>query len=129
MSGNRARVLVVDYDEEILISLEHLLEDEGFDTTTAWTGLGALKALHDKAFDLILINEYLPDMDAEKLIQQMRGAARDVPCIVMQTSRAVIPDLRSFCWPGAAEVVCKWSPENVLEAVRTHQHHQRHVRT
>jgi len=33
MSGNRARVLVVDYDQESLIGLERLLEDEGFDTT------------------------------------------------------------------------------------------------
>jgi CheY-like chemotaxis protein len=55
----------IDCDEDILISLEHLLEDEGFDTTTAWTGLDALKALHGKAFDLILMSEYLPDMDAE----------------------------------------------------------------
>lgn len=60
-------------------------------------------------------------MDPEELMKQLHRVEAEMPIVVMQASRAVIPDLRSFCWPGAVEVVYKWSPRNVLEAVRTHQ--------
>ena len=118
MDAIGAKVLVVDHDEEILTTLESLLEDDGFDTTTAWTGLDALKAINGKGFDLVLVSDYLPDMDAEKLIQQLHRAAGDVPCVVMQTSREPIPGVRSLIWTGAVDVVCKWSSESVLETVR-----------
>jgi DNA-binding response OmpR family regulator len=120
MNAIRARVLIVDYDEEILIKLERLLENEGFATTTAWPGRDAFKALYCKTFDLVLLSEYLPAMDAEDFVQRLQRAAGGVPCVVMQTGRSLMPDLRSFSWPNVVNVVCKWSPENVLAAVRTH---------
>jgi DNA-binding response OmpR family regulator len=122
VNTKRARVLVVDYEEDVLIALEQLLENEGFDTTTAWTGRDALKALSGTTFDLVLINEYLPDIDGNTFMQQLHAVA--VPCIIMQPSRGMTGDLRSFRWPGAVQVVCKASPANVVAAVRTHQQHK-----
>jgi DNA-binding response OmpR family regulator len=98
MNSNSARVLVIDYDEDVLIALERLLENKGFDTTTAWTGRDALKALSGRTFDLVLVNEYLPDMDGGRFMQQLRAVAADVPCVVMETGRSVLADGRS-CHP------------------------------
>jgi DNA-binding response OmpR family regulator len=114
----RPKVLIVDYQEEILISFEHLLEDEGFDTTTVWTGLDALKAVRGREFDLILLAEYLPDIDADGFMRELC----DVPCVVMQSARTQSVETHRLRAAGAIEVVCKRSPTEVLKAVLAHRH-------
>ena len=38
METQRTTILIVDDDEQVLIELERLLEDQGYNTTTAWSG-------------------------------------------------------------------------------------------
>jgi CheY-like chemotaxis protein len=120
MKPRRIKVLIIDCDEDVLIAFERLLEDEGYDTTTAWTGQDALKALQGQVFDLVLVNEYLPDMDAERFISELRRRGGMVPCIVMQPSAAQTTDIGRFLAAGAVAIVCKWSQTMVLEAVYAH---------
>lgn len=120
MKPRRIKVLIIDCDEDVLIAFERLLEDEGYDTTTAWTGQDALRALRGQVFDLVLVNGYLPDMDAEFFISELRRRGGMVPCIVMQPSAAQIADIGRFLAAGAVAIVCKWSPTKVLEAVYAH---------
>ena len=120
MKARRIKVLIIDCDENVLIAFERLLEDEGYDTTTAWTGQDALKALHGQVFDLVLVNEYLPDMDAELFISELRRRGGIVPCIVMQPSATQTTDIGRFLAAGAVAIVCKWSQTKVLEAVYAH---------
>ena len=71
MKPSRKRILIADCHEDILIILERLLEDAGFDTTTVWTAKEALKLADSHAFDLILINEYLPDAECEDVLKAL----------------------------------------------------------
>ena len=121
MNPLRPKVLIVDYQEDTLIAFERLLEDEGFDTTTVWTGLEALKAFHDQKFDLVLMAEYLPDMNAEEFMRELRRADGDVPCVVMQPGGEQNTDTHRLRSAGAVGVVCKWSQTEVLKAVYAHQ--------
>ncbi len=125
MAPVRPKVLVIDYDEENLILLERLLENEGFDTTTTWTGLDAFKALVGETFDLVLVADYLPGMNAEQFMRELRHAARDGCCIVMQSSQAAPRARRPFGPALAVEVVAKMSPAKVVEVVRSHRRLQR----
>lgn len=120
MRTRRAKVLIVDCHEDVLISFERLLEDAGYDTTTAWTAQDACKVVQSRTFDLVLINEYLPETNAEDFISELRSRGGMVPCIVMQPSATQITDTRRFLTAGAAEVVCKWSQADVLEAISAH---------
>ena len=118
MKTHRIKVLIVDCDEDVLITFERLLEDEGYDTTTAWTGQDALKALQGQVFDLVLVNEYLSDLDTELFISGLRHRSGNVPCIVMQSSAtARKSDIGRFLAAGAVAVVCKSSQTKLLEAV------------
>lgn len=117
MRASRNKVLIVDCHEEVLITFEQLLEDEGYDTTTAWTGQGALNSARAQVFDLIVVNEYLPDMNAEDFVSALRHRGSNVPCIVMQPSATEITDTSRFIAAGAVAVVCKWSQDKVLDAV------------
>ena len=119
MKPTRKRVLIADCHEEVLIILEKLLEDAGFETTTAWTGKDTVRLLESQFFDLVLVNEYLPDADCEDLLRLVRRCAARLPCIVMQPSAPEITDVRSLRALGAREVVCKHDYARIIEVVNT----------
>lgn len=117
MKTMRKRVLVADCHEEVLIILEKMLEDAGFDTTTVWTAQEALQLVESQIFDLVLINEYLPDAECEDLLRAFHKRGAQLPCIVMQPSAPEITDIRGLQDLGAHEVVCKRAYQQVVEAV------------
>jgi CheY-like chemotaxis protein len=61
MSGRQCRVLILDWDENTLIALQHVLEDGGVDTTITWDEAEARKSINSKTFHLLLIADHLPN--------------------------------------------------------------------
>ena len=118
MKTTRQRILIADCHEDVLIILERLLEDAGFDTTTVWTAKEALKLADSHAFDLILINEYLPDAECEDVLKALQRKGEQTPCIVMQPSAPEIVDFTRFEALGAKGIVCKHCFRQIVEIVR-----------
>ncbi len=114
----RKRVLVADCHEDVLITLEKMLEDAGFDTTTVWTAKDALKCLQSQAFDLILVNEYLPDACAEDLLSALSARRAAPPCFVMHPGASNIMEAGNFRIMGAAGLVSKNNHPALLDTVR-----------
>jgi DNA-binding NtrC family response regulator len=117
MKTQRKRVLVADCHEEVLIALEKMLEDAGFDTTTVWTARDALKLLDSQVFDLALVNEYLPDAECEGLLKALSKRGAQMPCIVMQPSAPQITDVTSLQALGARDIVSKYDYRQIVEVV------------
>ena len=113
----RKKVLVADCHEEVLIILEKLLEDAGFDTTTVWTAQEVLNLAESKVFDIMVINEYLPDAECEELLRKLQSKGTPLACIVMQPSAPEITDVGILRALGAREVVCKRAYYQVVDAV------------
>jgi CheY-like chemotaxis protein len=84
MNVHRKKILVADCHDGTLVILEKLLEDAGFDTTTVWTAKDALSLVDSHAFDLVLVNEYLPDAHCEEVLRALQKRTGPIPCIVMQ---------------------------------------------
>jgi DNA-binding response OmpR family regulator len=110
----RKKILIADCHEEVLIALEKMLEDEGFDTRTAWTAKDALFLLGSEPFDLVLVNEYLPDAECEDILKALQ---RQIPCIVMQPSSPEITDIAALVSLGAIDVVCKYAYRQIVAVV------------
>lgn len=117
MKTPRKKVLVADCHEEVLIALEKMLEDAGFDTTTVWTAREALRLVESEAFDLVLVNEYLPDAECEDLLKLLHKRGAQIPCIVMQPSAPEITDFRALQALGARDIVCKYAHQQIVEVV------------
>jgi len=117
MKTARKRVLVADCHEEVLIVLEKMLEDAGFDTTTVWTATDALNQVESQAFDLVLVNEYLPDAECEDLLRALSRRGVQVPCIVMQPSAPQITNTTALQALGVRDVVCKYAYRQIVELV------------
>jgi DNA-binding NtrC family response regulator len=118
MKSVRKKVLVADCHEEGLIALEKMLEDAGFDTTSAWSARETLALVDSQVFDLVLVNEYLPDAECEDLLKAMQEKGAQIPCIVMQPSAPTITDLAALQALGAHHVVCKHAYRQIVEIVR-----------
>ncbi len=111
MNHARKRILISDCDAEALISLEHLLEDDGFDTTTAWTTDETLNLLEQKKFDLVLAADHPPELNCERLLRNSRS--RETPVVALEN----VPR-HPFAEPylmalGAKGIVHKWRQEEV----------------
>ena len=117
MKSVRKKVLVADRHEEVLIALEKMLEDAGFDTTTAWTARETLALVDSQVFDLVLVNEYLPDPECEDLLKALQKRGAQIPCIVMQPSAPAITDLAALQALGTHHVVCKHAYRQIVEIV------------
>ncbi len=117
--SDRKRILIVDDDEHVLVALEGLLEDEAYDTTTAWSGEEALRWLKSKPFDLVLLDDCLPDMNSSDILRYIQDLEVQPLVIVMQ-AKPLPGALRWFSSLGACAVIGKWTPRcQITEAVRT----------
>lgn len=72
MASDPIRILIVDDDENVLIALERLLEGEGYNTATAWSGKEALDLSQKTKFDLLLVDEHLADVEAAALWEALQ---------------------------------------------------------
>ena len=80
--AERPLILIVDDEPQIQRFLGHSLAASGYDTCTAADGAGALKAIAERAPDLVILDLGLPDMDGKAVIERLR-ATSDLPVIVL----------------------------------------------
>ena len=114
----RNTILIVDDDKHVLMALEGLSESKGYNTTTAWSGHEALRLLRSQSFDVVLLDEYLPDLDSGEILQHVAGMEIPPQVIVMQAKPA-FQAVNRFAALGACEVIGKWIPRReICEAVR-----------
>ncbi len=60
--ANKKKVLIVENNALTLSRLQQALETAGFDASTTWSGYEALALLKSRSFDLLLVDDYLPDL-------------------------------------------------------------------
>ena len=66
-------VLIVDDEAEIRESLASILSEEGYVTTTAATAGEALELARDAAYDVVLLDIWLPDRDGLDVLADIRA--------------------------------------------------------
>lgn len=90
MSGNaeRARVMVVDDDHDVLMVLAHYLKREGFDAVEAASGRECLRLAQERPPDVVLLDLMMPEMDGFAVVKALRNnpATAEIP-VIMVTAR------------------------------------------
>ena len=115
LNRGKKRILISDCDTDVLIALEHALEDDGFDTTTASTTAETLGLLRTREFDLVLAADHPPEVDCERVIQEAR--IRTVPLIATQNVPRHPFAAPYLIYLGAKKVVQKREHQEVHDAV------------
>lgn len=114
MASDPIRILIVDDDEDVLIALERLLESEGYNTATAWSGKEALDLSRKSRFDLLLVDEHLADVDAAALLEALHHHQPHAFRFLMlsRKSSPVHPAEKTH------STICKWEHADVTSKIR-----------
>jgi len=79
-----AHILVVDDEPDIRGLLKEILEDEGFEVTTAENAAQARESRRQRRPDLVLLDIWMPDTDGISLLKEWaEGNSLDSPVIMM----------------------------------------------
>ena len=117
----RKRVLIIEDDEDITLSLRYNLEKEGgYIVQTATDGEKGLRAAGQKPPDVIILDLNLPGMDGLSVcrILRKRPESQDVP-IIMLTARVEESDKIVGLEIGADDYITKpFSMREILARVR-----------
>jgi len=76
-------ILLVDDDALVLRALARVLIAAGWRVTTASRARDALARLADAAFDIVLSDVSMPEMDGIELLRRIRAASHEVPVVLM----------------------------------------------
>jgi len=80
---NQPRVLVVDDEQNIRLTLNALLSRAGYAVTTAATGEDAVALFEREPFDLMLVDLQMPGMKGMEVVAKVREAGHDAIIIVL----------------------------------------------
>jgi len=108
------KVLVVEDDRGVAVSLTDGLADAGYDVHHVATGSAALAVEADADVDVVLLDLGLPDMDGRDVCRELRQRASNVP-IIMLTARGDELDRVLGLELGADDYVTK--PFSVRELI------------
>ena len=109
--NNRKRILIVDNDEKTQRLLQRTLEDMGFETLATWSGYEALGLLASGRLDVLLVDDYMPDLHFHDFLARV-GRLPTQPCIVvMQAASPTRDEVRRYAMLGATNVVRKHHAE------------------
>jgi DNA-binding response OmpR family regulator len=116
MDERLRRVLILDSDPDTLIALQHVLEQAEIDTTITWDEAEACQLLETSHFDLILIGDHPPELNAVAVLDDLsfRGTC---PSVLILQPVIAEKDLKYFRGLGAIAVVPKRDPLAVLDQV------------
>ena len=107
-------MLVVDDEYSIVDAVATALRYEGFAVATAMSGRSALTTVQEGAFDLILLDVMLPDVDGFEVARRVRADGIDTP-ILFLTARTALEDKAAGFGAGADDYVTK--PFSLAEIV------------
>ena len=114
------RILIVDDEPNIVMSLEFILAKSGFETAVARDGDEALEQVERFRPHLVLLDVMMPRRDGYEVCQTMRAAGwRDVK-IVMLTAKGRDTEVAKGLAVGADAYVTKpFSTRELVQQVRT----------
>lgn len=116
------RILIVDDEPNIVISLEYLMRREGWETTVAADGEAALDALEKSKAppDLVVLDVMLPKLNGFEVCRRIRAEARwrTLP-ILMLTAKGRDTEVAKGLGLGADAYVTKpFSTKDLVAQVR-----------
>ena len=114
---NNKTALIVDNDDKIQRLLQGILQNMGLDTRTTWSGYEALALIRSDHLDVLLVDDYVPDLHFLDLLKRVGQSPIQPWRVVMQAAVPTSHDLRRYALLGASSVVGKHHLGDLCKAV------------
>ena len=119
MAQDRPRIMVVDDDPGMRITLEGILEDEGFEVVGVEDGHRAIDLAKDTRFALILMDIKMPGINGVDAYKEIKKVSPE-SVVVMLTGYSVEGLVKEALAEGAYVVVYKpFAVEQLMDIVHT----------
>ncbi|MFI5174587.1 MAG: response regulator transcription factor [Terriglobia bacterium] len=105
-AAHRPRILLVEDESGLVLTLTDLLESEGYDVESARDGVKGFEMAHSTPFDLIILDVMLPGKNGFDLCRDLRERGIRTP-VLMLTARSQTPDKVLGLNLGADDYVTK----------------------
>ena len=117
MTAEKRRILIVDDERPILLTLEALLGRHGYSIETASTAAAARRALKENSTALVLLDLQLPDAEGLEMLEQIKREHADTPVIILTAHDSLSNAIESIK-RGAYHFISKpYAPEELLSLV------------
>jgi len=100
------RILIVEDDRDVRVTMEHAFSGHGYEVTAAANAAGALELLAQVQIDVVLLDYRLPDTDGLDLFQRIKDRQPDVPSVVV-TAYATVDMIEAALDAGVCRVLPK----------------------
>lgn len=104
MKNKKQRLLLVDDDATLRISLQRVLQSEGYEVAVAGDGIDAIRVLEQSSIDLVITDLNMPGLDGAGLVNHLNQSQPELPVIVC-SAQAEIYDI--FCSPSRGLFLAK----------------------
>lgn len=112
------RILVIEDDVDLCSALDIHLTKDGYDVDYAYTGDDGLHFALQNAYDLIILDRMLPELDGLSLLLQVRKKGIKIP-VLMLTALDGIGDRVEGLDAGADDYLAKpFAPQELLARIR-----------
>jgi len=124
----RGSILLVDDELKIRQALARALADEGHDVSETGSPRDALRLLNQRTFDLVVVDNLMPEMSGLDLIRQITSSmpSHEQPQILMMTAHATVESAIEAMKLGALDYLQKpFEIEEFLVVARKAIEHER----
>jgi DNA-binding NtrC family response regulator len=117
MKTNNHRVLIIDDERPVLMTLEALLKRHGYHVDTASTASQGLKLLRSKPSTLVLLDLQLPDADGLETLELIKTEVPETQVIILTAHDSLHNAIESIK-RGAYHFISKpYAPEELISLV------------
>jgi len=111
------KVLVID-DENVIRDACHLvLSEKGYEVDRRGNGEAGLRAIRQGAYDVVLLDMKLPDIDGMDIIEAVRQEKLK-PCVIVMTGYATMSNAVEAMKRGAVDYLAKpFTDDELLAAL------------
>lgn len=100
------RILIVDDEKNIRISIERCLKSEGYDLEVACNGEEAVNSIRQNRYDLILLDIQMPKKSGIEVLKEIRKQGI-VTKVIMMTAFGTVDIAVDIMKLGAVDFICK----------------------
>lgn len=115
------KVLLIDDDEALLTIFSKALLREGIKTVLSLTGADGLEKAQSEAFDLILLDQVLPDATGNEVLAKLKAddKTKDIPVLILSnfSQEELVKEAMN---EGATEYILKYqvAPHDLVNKVK-----------
>ncbi len=114
-------VLIVDDEQQTIEVFQAALSALGYQVTVADNGKTALEKVKNQKFDIIILDQMMPDMSGTDVTQILKGdeATKNIPIVIL-TNYGEVGLVKDAISAGAADYILKYqmTPNDLGEKIK-----------